>query len=250
VVDVRKKWIAATVTTSLVLGMTGAAWAWSGHEQIGVVYRNIQMYVDNTPVPAEDEPFIHAEKGRTFVPARPLAEALGATVSWDEARSAVIVQTPGYVEQEAIPQAEAVRWSLPAAGVAIQVHQSYQLDTRRGERLGLTAVDPAGEVRASIRNLDRPTTVPLKERTHDVTEDLLEDIGAELTGYTRDGSVIDGDHGDAEIEYRVSGFAKLGDGTGYRFAVRVIETPVETWVVAAYGPESWGADGTVESFTY
>jgi hypothetical protein len=59
------------------------------NKTIEAFYNNIKLIVNGNEITMDTEPCIIG--GRTFVPARFVAEALGASVSWDETNNSVIV---------------------------------------------------------------------------------------------------------------------------------------------------------------
>jgi hypothetical protein len=70
----------AVVCIMLTVGTT--IWAFDRTRNISVIYRNIGVLVNGVEVKTtHGEPFIY--EGRTYVPLRAVAEALGTEVSWD-----------------------------------------------------------------------------------------------------------------------------------------------------------------------
>lgn len=61
---------------------------------VGVTYASqvIKLIVDGKEIATDQPPFI--KNGRTFVPVRFVAEALGYPVTWDEKKQSVIIGTP------------------------------------------------------------------------------------------------------------------------------------------------------------
>lgn len=107
-----------TLALLLVLGLGAVAVADSNRKTIDVQYNNIQIKVDGKVVQSDVEPFILVDKGRTVVPARPLAEALGAKVGWDADTSTVLVYSSSYVEST--PAGTWLRWAMPAQGFSFE----------------------------------------------------------------------------------------------------------------------------------
>lgn len=243
-----KKWLGASMAAVLLLGATGVAAARSNREQIEIAYQNIQLLVDGVRVDTPDEPFLHVEKGRTFVPARPLAEALGASVEWDPERNAVTIQTVDQVESE--EQGDQVVWKVPARTLTFMTPAGFTQDKRRGEVVGLEMLTKYNGTRVSVREIHRSKGTLLKERAHDFTSDLLEDISAEQVTITTDYEVPDEGYWQFDTDYRIAGTGTVLSEHPYHFAVRVIEIYETTWVIAAYGPVSQqvNVDAIVESF--
>ncbi len=115
----RRRLLVSAAILATVLASAGAgAWAATGiQQQITVEYRQIQIEVDGQPVTVDAEPFLHLEKGRVFIPARPLAEALGAKVAWDDTTSTVQVYTKHHVTSTVVGEQRI--WSMPGAGFTI-----------------------------------------------------------------------------------------------------------------------------------
>lgn len=115
----RQRWVLGTLVIALALSAGAGAWAATTvRQQIEVEYRQIQIQVDGKTVTVDAEPFLHIQAGRTFIPARPLAEALGAKVEWDDATSTVQVYTQQYVTARV--EGESRIWSMPGAGFTIR----------------------------------------------------------------------------------------------------------------------------------
>jgi hypothetical protein len=81
------KLIALLVSVAILLGVVGTAAALDSTRSISVTFRGISVAVNGKVVPTEQEPFVY--EGRTYVPLRAVAEALGQDVSWDEESSQV-----------------------------------------------------------------------------------------------------------------------------------------------------------------
>lgn len=80
---------------SLVLcfGILSCSISFAGYETVkgDLTYRNIVLKVGEEKVESDAEPFIY--KGKTYIPARALAEAMGGTVVWDDTTSTISVFT-------------------------------------------------------------------------------------------------------------------------------------------------------------
>lgn len=73
------------LTTSTI----GTVSAKRGTENAKVLFQDIKISVDSNVLKPDTEPFIY--QGRTYIPARALAEAMGGVVTWDEKNSTVNV---------------------------------------------------------------------------------------------------------------------------------------------------------------
>lgn len=120
----RKLWAGIALVALMVGSAAVGAWAAAGNRQnIEVEYRDIKVSVNDRQVTMDAEPFVYLEKGRTFVPARPLAEALGGTVGWNEATSTVEVFTPTYLK--VTNQGEFKLWSMPGQGFTLKTPRAF-----------------------------------------------------------------------------------------------------------------------------
>lgn len=96
-----RKGIAAAIVAALVLGISVGAAAVGGRKSIEVDYSGIRLKVDGKLVETgTSQPFVVVDESRTYIPARFLAEAMGAKVGYDAAANLVVVHTPRYVESE------------------------------------------------------------------------------------------------------------------------------------------------------
>lgn len=88
----KKKIIIALLTAAVVLTVAMAASATTGAKQIEATYRNIVIMTNGnvvSPEPGMGEPFILTSEGRTYVPIRLAAEALGLDIEWVDWLNAV-----------------------------------------------------------------------------------------------------------------------------------------------------------------
>ena len=84
----KKRIFTALTLTAIILSATFTANA----TPIDVTYDDIKIYVNDKEVKSDTSPFIF--NGRTFLPIRPVAEALGGYVSWNnEAKTVDIIST-------------------------------------------------------------------------------------------------------------------------------------------------------------
>ena len=86
---IRKFIIYLAIAGLLLTSVAPIAVAGTGSQTIEVTYRNITIWVDGKQISVDTEPFI--VQGRTFVPLRAIAEALGRSVSWDDPTNRVTV---------------------------------------------------------------------------------------------------------------------------------------------------------------
>lgn len=115
----QKRWTAAAIATTLVLGISVGAAAVGIRKHIEVDYSGVKIKVDGKIVDtANAQPFIVVEEGRTYVPARYLAEAMGAKVGFDGQTNTVLVYTPNHVEAKV--QGDVTTFSFPYYGASLQ----------------------------------------------------------------------------------------------------------------------------------
>lgn len=95
-----RDFLTGAVTTALLVGTVGSAFAFSGSKNIDVIYRDIKLVVDGVAVTPKDangkevEPFVF--EGTTYLPVRAVGEAVGKTVEWDGENNTVYLGTkPG-----------------------------------------------------------------------------------------------------------------------------------------------------------
>lgn len=84
-----KKIFCIIISIMVILSMFSSVSAKERVENTKVLFRDIKISVDNNILQPDTEPFIY--QGRTYIPARALAEAMGGTVTWDENSSTVTV---------------------------------------------------------------------------------------------------------------------------------------------------------------
>lgn len=140
----RPRWIMGALVTALAVLSAGAgAWAsTSVRQQIEVEYRQIQIKVDGETVTVDAEPFLTG-KGRVFIPARPLAEALGAKVEWEDASGTVQVYTKRHVASRV--EGDRRLWSMPGAGFEIRAPLGWvRQEGDDSALLHLAVPDPSG----------------------------------------------------------------------------------------------------------
>lgn len=83
----RFKWFALAALLAFAAGLFGGvAPALAGTGAISVLVDGRALVTDAPPL---------VENGRTLVPVRPLAESLGARVSWDEKARSVLIEAEG-----------------------------------------------------------------------------------------------------------------------------------------------------------
>lgn len=137
----RRFWVGVAAVGLVVFGAAvGAMGADSVRKQIEVAYRGITIQVNGQQIATPVEPFISVEDGRTFIPARPLAEAMGAKVGWDNATSTVLVYTKDYATHQ--QDGDLNIWKNPAAGFSLRAPRAFVRVDLSLALLQLTATDP------------------------------------------------------------------------------------------------------------
>lgn len=98
----------AALTVILVFAFAFSASAATGTKSLSAIFRNIKLVVDGNTLQTSEEPFIVG--GRTYVPLRVIADALGAYVDWNASTNAVnIKKGSGAADQVAVLQAQIVQ---------------------------------------------------------------------------------------------------------------------------------------------
>ena len=103
----KKRIIIGLLALSLVLVLAAAAWATSGTVPINVTYRDIKIVSNGSVVTADaslGEPFIY--NGRTYLPIRMAAEALGLQVDWADWANMVTITGSSSAQEVAALKAE------------------------------------------------------------------------------------------------------------------------------------------------
>ena len=103
----KKRIIIGLLALSLILVLAVTAWATSGTVPINVTYRDIKIISNGNAVTADatmGEPFIY--NGRTYIPIRMAAEALGLTVDWIDWANMVTITGSSSAQEVADLKAE------------------------------------------------------------------------------------------------------------------------------------------------
>jgi len=83
----RLKGAAVGAVLTLVLAITIPVLARVGRETITVGFNNISISIDGQRIQTENEPFVF--EGRTYLPVRDIANALGFDVTWEDSTNTV-----------------------------------------------------------------------------------------------------------------------------------------------------------------
>ncbi len=118
-----KKPLALILTMAFILGTAAGAVGAALTRTIEVTYRDIKINVDGKAIQTPNKPFIVNAEGRTYLPARPLAEALGARVGWDEASGTVLVYSSSYSLETDSGDFKVLRY--PAKGFGLTYPRTY-----------------------------------------------------------------------------------------------------------------------------
>ncbi len=224
----KKKAIIALLTAALTLTLVGTAYTTTGEKLIEATYRGIVIMVNGntlTPEPGMGEPFIVTSEGRTYVPIRMAAEALGLNVEWVDWLNAVqITGSTSSSELEAL-KAENTRLKADL--------QAYK-DKEKGMNLGDLEDDlfydygklKDVKIKDIILDGDKDDVgVQIKVDLYDYAakwkkltdsdiqywlEDLVDDIQYELSksAYVS-GKITDIDSGDVLVKFSKDGSSKL-----------------------------------------
>ena len=107
-----RSFVAGCLTTLLLTGLIGTAWATVGSRTVTVDYNDIKVTLDGERVNLVDangnpvEPF--AINGTTYLPIRAVASALGLDVGWDAATSTAVLTTQSDSAESSVSQSGTV----------------------------------------------------------------------------------------------------------------------------------------------
>ncbi|MGE5674445.1 MAG: stalk domain-containing protein [Mycobacterium leprae] len=235
----RKIWIGITVAALLLTGAAAGATAESLRKSITVEYKGISIKVDGQQVaiPEEQAPFLYVDQGRTYVPARPLAEALGASVGWDGTTNTVQVYSQTYATSQ-VDGTDKI-WSMPANQFSLRAPMSFfKLDMPVAL---LTLVQPGlnGNSVVAVQRMDPTGSTPDAK-----VSSVLTQYSLLLTGPTVDSTVP------ASGQVTARGSANFM-GAPVHFTLRIISTDTADWVLLGTTPDGSGSslDTILDSFT-
>jgi hypothetical protein len=228
----RKFWMGLALTGLVVVSATAGAWASTGmRKQLEVEYQDIKIAVNGKTIDVgASEPFIVLEQGRTFVPARPLAEALGAKVGWNQEQSTVEVFTPDYVKSTI--DGEYRVWSMPAQGFSIKAPRGFMRQDIGTALLQLGYPDLATGTSAVVAVTKTP--VPNDGSTAADRFDLIM-AGLKAT-FLPDAEVSDAVEDGNKLT--LSGTATLFGQMPANFTIRVITQDSTDWMIMTLTPTS------------
>lgn len=225
----QKRWMAGGMAAALLLGTAvGAGAATEVRRQIEVIYRGIQIKVDGKLVQGDTEPFVTAAEGRTYVPARALAEALGARVSWDEANSTVVVRTPGAVESS-----DGVTYTFPYQGASIRLPAGARLAPMEG--VLLSAQSSVGMI--SVVRMENNPLFDLEAVPEFLARGLRKLVPVEVESVAR--IAVPG--ADEAVEATAS-------GAGQTVRMRVLVAGSDLWILAVLSPTDQAASPVTAVF--
>ncbi|MDD2554179.1 MAG: stalk domain-containing protein [Desulfotomaculaceae bacterium] len=166
----KKKIVIILLTVALTLSLAATASATTGAKMIEATYRGIIIMTNGnvvTPEPGMGEPFIVTSEGRTYVPIRLAAEAMGLNVEWVDWLNAVkITGSTSALELEA--ELEALKAENAKLKAQLEAYQNKEEDP-------------------DLRDLE---------------DDLLSDFD-ELRDVEIEDIILDGDEGDVDVEIEV-----------------------------------------------
>ncbi|MFZ5824369.1 MAG: stalk domain-containing protein [Bacillota bacterium] len=180
----RRVWIGLALVLLVVVSTGVGAWAATGmRKNIEVEYKQIQITVDDKVVTVDAEPFLYVEKGRVFVPARPLAEALGGRVGWDAQTNTVKVYTKNYFTVE--EQGDYKLWNMAGAGFTMRAPASFVQQNVTTAKLQLALPVPEAGANAVIMAEHYPagemgTAVTPREKLDGLTQVMQQTIYPDL----------------------------------------------------------------------
>lgn len=150
-----KKLVSLSMAIILLFSLCLPIAAAQGTETVDITYRNIKIVINGTEITPCDgngapvEPFIMNSSGRTYLPVRATANALGLSVDWDNATSTVLLTNNG----------------SPNYGTGTPLSsrgQKTEQITYRDIRIVLDGTTLATESEAFIMNSNGTTYLPLR----------------------------------------------------------------------------------------
>lgn len=223
----KKKIIIGLLLMALVLTAAVAANATTATKQIEATYRNIVIMVDGNVVQADPdlgEPFIVTSEGRTYVPIRMAAQALGATVEWVDWLNAVKIT--GAASSSELEALKAENASLKSQLEAYQNNEDADLSDLEDDLI--SDYDELGDVEIEDISLDGDEDdvdveieVDLDEygnEWEDLSDSDIEDWIEDMVGAIQDelsddtyvsGKIIDTDSDDVLVKFYKDGDSSL-----------------------------------------
>jgi hypothetical protein len=241
----RKLWLGLVLVGAITVSAAGAWAAQAGRRQIEVEYSNIKIAVNDQTISVGDsEPFIYVEQGRTFVPARPLAEALGAKVEWDGDTSTVQVYAKDFVRSEL--QGEQKVWTMPAQGFSITTPKGYYQQDLGLFNLTLAKVDFQTKSTSfvGVKRYDFGLPLSLSVKAAGVLESLRQTV-------LPDAALTDSKEADGKLT--ATGTATMFGTQKVTFTMRILPgaTAGGDWILMTVTPAGGTEDLTpvLDSFT-
>jgi hypothetical protein len=229
-----------------VMVVSGAAGAWaanSSHRQIEVDFSGIKLAVDGKQVDlAGVEPFLYND--RTYLPARFVAQPLGAKVEWDGAGNTVQVYSKSYVQVAS--EGGMKTWTMPGQGFSVKAPANFMQANLGLGALELLSYDfTSGDMSMVIvrKQSFEGDPAPLKEKA----QSLLTGLGmllmpdAKVTAVTESTGAV-----------TLSGTATL-QGKPAQFVLKLVAAGSDgAWAMMGLTTQSGGAAAVsqvIESFT-
>ncbi len=148
-----KRAISLALILVLCFGLFLPACATAGEETAELTFRAISIFVDGTEISPRDvsgnptEPFIFS--GRTYLPVRAIASALGLAVGWDGETNTVTLQSGGELDYG---------YGEPAKTKLV----SKETITYRNIKILLNGVEVPTDTEPFIRNANNTTYLPVR----------------------------------------------------------------------------------------
>ncbi len=212
----------AAVAATLVLGISVGATAAGFRKNIEVDYSGVKIKVDGQVVDtANSQPFIVVEEGRTYVPARYLAEALGAKVGFDSETNSVLVYTPKYMESKT--EEGVTTYTFPYYGASVQWPAAGQL---RPSNAYLLQHESSNAIFQVNRIAFNPTAMPFDPMVTAMVSGLKSTLPITITGEEK--ITVTGAVGAKEL----TGIAKLA-GMDMPMRLRFVADQNNIWLMMA-----------------
>jgi hypothetical protein len=235
----KRGWLVATVVGTLLVGASVGAVGATYRQNIEVDYSGIKIKLDGKIVDTgNSQPFVVVSEGRTYVPARQLAEALNAKVDWDPYAKSVLVYTANYYEAKT--EGNLTTYSFPYFGARMVLPSGGEVQPGRSTLTLLQVTYPS--VMVMVTRLDNAAMLPLDMMTNAAIAGLKSTMPMTITAQEK--IQVDGAIGASDF----MGTLKL-DGLDAPFRIRIIAQSKNIWMLMSMAnPSETVSDAALKSY--
>jgi hypothetical protein len=233
----KRVWLVATVVGTLLVGASVGAVGATYRQNIEVDYSGIKIKLDGKIVDTgTSQPFVVVSEGRTYVPARQLAEALNAKVDWDPYAKSVLVYTANYYEANTV--GNLTTYSFPYFGATMVLPSGGEVQPGRSSLLQL--VYPS--VMVMVSRMDNEAMLPVDMMTSAAIGALKSTMPMTITAQEK--IQVDGAIGASDF----MGTLKLA-GLDAPFRMRIIAQSKNIWMLMTMAdPSANVSDAALKSY--